>query len=134
MISFIPSLTSLDPNTASVSHVVDHITYVGEKIGFEHVGIGSDFDGMARGVRGLEDVGAFPRLVEEMVMRGMRNLDVESVLGRNIVRVLRDVEAFAKEQNAETPVLEDEVKPLWDREVIEYVESIYPEAEKCIFK
>lgn len=129
MISFIPALTNSDVTKAEPTHVVDHVLYVAEKIGFDHIGIGSDFDGMVNSVNGLEDVSKYPELVATMLCKGIRKSDVEKVIGLNIIRVLKEVEDTGRKYAKELPVLEDEIKPLWDENLRAYVRSRYPAAE-----
>ena len=81
----------------TLSDVADHIIYAGEKIGYEHVGIGSDFDGMLRGPEGLDEVSDYPRLVATLLRKGVTEEWVRQVAGLNILRVLDDVQkAVAK--------------------------------------
>jgi membrane dipeptidase len=129
MISLIPALTHQDPAKAEIGHVVDHIEYVGQKIGYDHVGIGTDFDGMATSVNDLEDVSKFPNLVAAMVSRGISRTDVEKVIGLNVIRVLKAVETVSTEKWKSLPVMEDSVKQLWSNEVRSYVRQLYPKAE-----
>jgi membrane dipeptidase len=129
MISLIPALTHQDPAKAEIAHVVDHIEYVGQKIGYDHVGIGTDFDGMATSVNDLEDVSKFPNLVAAMVSRGISRTDVEKVIGLNIIRVLNAVETVSMEKSKSLPVMEDSVKQLWSNDIRSYVRQLYPEAE-----
>jgi membrane dipeptidase len=116
MICFLPSLSGVlqdDKNTpASVKTVAAHIIYVGEKIGYEHVGIGSDFDGMLEGPEGLDDVSTYPRLVAELLARGVREENVKRILGTNLLSVLDAVALYAA-QNAACRVLCDEVHDIW---------------------
>ena len=131
MVSFIPHLTHRDPSEATVDHLVDHVVYVGERIGYEHVGLGSDFDGMVSAVRGVEDVSKYPNLVASMLARGIARPDVEKVVGRNVIRVLHDVEKVAeKARLAKMPPLEDKVKQLWSDKLREFAASQYPNAER----
>jgi membrane dipeptidase len=127
MISFIPALTQAEASRADINHVVDHIEYVARRIGFDHIGIGTDFDGMERSVGGLEDVSKFPDLVALMLSRGINRGDVEKVIGHNVIRVLRDVERVAEERDAKLPVLEDKVEQLWDDNIRAYVRRVYPD-------
>ncbi|KAG9230915.1 microsomal dipeptidase [Amylocarpus encephaloides] len=107
MISFYPGYTNCKfPDRASLGDVADHILYVGNLIGFEHVGIGSDFDGMAKGPLGLEDVSKYPDLLAELARRGISRHDVRSVAGGNILRVLAEGERVAHEMGDMLP-LED---------------------------
>src|SRR5689334_19404062 len=83
---------------ATRKQVVDHIVYVGETIGYDHVGIGSDFDGMLEGPDGLDDVSHFSALVEDLLRRGVSESNVQKVLGLNILRVLKEVEDIALQE------------------------------------
>lgn len=98
MICFLRELTApTDPtgSAPSLKDVADHIEYAGKRIGYEHVGIGSDFDGMLEGPEGLDDVTHFPMLIAELLRRGMSESDVKLVMGLNIIRVLEEVETHA---------------------------------------
>ncbi|KAF2869626.1 renal dipeptidase family [Massariosphaeria phaeospora] len=130
MISLIPALTASDPNTASLNDVVDHIVYVGDRIGYSHIGIGSDFDGMVKAVRGVEDISKMPSIIARMLERGISETNVKLVMGLNIIRVLQDVEDAARILEAQIPVLEDAVKHLWNADFRKFVESEYPDAQK----
>ncbi|OCL06613.1 hypothetical protein AOQ84DRAFT_398913 [Glonium stellatum] len=114
MISFYPQLLSNEANSpASLLDVVDHIEYVGKQIGYWHVGLGSDFDGMDHGPVGLEDVSKYPNIVEELLRRGVKKADIENISGGNILRVLEKVEQVAASL-VELRPLEDNVKPFFD--------------------
>lgn len=115
MISFLPSLTS-SSDPARVKEVANHIIHAGERIGFEHVGIGSDFDGVMQTVSGLEDVAMFPNLVEELLRRNVPENAVRGVVGLNFIRVLEQVEAVASasERRPDGHVLSDEIQPIFD--------------------
>ena len=80
----------------SVKDVVDHIDHVGKVAGFDHVGLGSNFDGVVSLPQNLEDVSCFPHLTQEMLNRGYSHEQIQKVLGGNARRVLRDVESVAK--------------------------------------
>ena len=111
MITFYPTyLKCSDPDSASLKEVADHIMYIGGLIGFDHVGIGSDFDGMQHGPRGLEDVSKYPDLIEELVQRGLGKEELGAVVGESILRVLNEVDLVAKELSKVLP-LEDRVRP-----------------------
>ena len=77
------------------------MVYIGELIGFEHVGIGSDFDGIRRTPRGLEDVTKFPDLVGELLRRGVSDADVAKVVGGNILRVWAEADRVALRMQGE---------------------------------
>jgi membrane dipeptidase len=113
MITFYPEYTNCeDPEAATLADVADHIQYVGNLIGYRHVGLGSDFDGMARGPKGLEDVSKYPNLVQELLDRGVAVDDVVAVVGGNVLRVLEAVEKVAH-TSRHLLSLEDDVKPFF---------------------
>ena len=71
--------------------VADHIEHAVEVAGIEHVGIGSDFDGIQRGPRGLEDASTYGHLGQLLARRGFGREDVERVLGGNLRRLFAEV-------------------------------------------
>ena len=75
----------------SIERLVDHVEHACEVAGPEHVGIGSDFDGIERGPEGLGDAACYPRLAAAMLARGFEEETVRGVLGDNFRRVFRDV-------------------------------------------
>ncbi|MFM9963560.1 MAG: dipeptidase [Planctomycetaceae bacterium] len=81
--------------TTSVKDVVDHIDHIGKVAGFDHVGLGSNFDGVVSLPQNLEDVSCFPHLTQEMLNRGYSREQIQKVLGGNARRVFREVEAVA---------------------------------------
>jgi membrane dipeptidase len=80
----------------SVAQVADHIDHVRRLAGIDHVGYGSDFDGITTTPVGLEDVSTFPALTAELLRRGYSDADARKVLGLNLLRVLRQAEAVAR--------------------------------------
>lgn len=80
---------------ATIADVADHIDYFVRRMGVDHVGIGSDFDGITAVVEGLEDVSKFPHLTAELIRRGYSDGDLEKILGGNLLRVLRANEKIA---------------------------------------
>lgn len=102
------------PGNSTLLQAVRHVLYIGERIGFEHVGLGSDFDGIEQTPEGLEDVSKFPDLVAELLRQGVSDEDAAKIVGGNMLRVWREVEDVAEEmQNAGEPVLEDELPGLF---------------------
>jgi membrane dipeptidase len=85
---------------ASISDVADHIDHVRKVAGIDHIGLGSDFDGIDRGPRGLESVADFPRLFAELLRRGYSESDLKKIAGQNLLRVLRAAEATAQRLQA----------------------------------
>jgi membrane dipeptidase len=81
----------------SVSDVADHIEHVIELVGIDHVGIGSDFDGISSAPTGLEDASTYPNLIEELLRRGLSEQDIRKICGENLLRVWSEVEMTAKE-------------------------------------
>jgi membrane dipeptidase len=76
--------------------VVDHIDRVVRIAGIDHVGLGSDFDGVMFLPAGLEDVGDYPNLTLELVRRGYSDEAVTQILGGNALRMLAEVEQAAE--------------------------------------
>ena len=82
---------------ASVADVADHIDRVVKLVGIEHVGIGSDYDGVGDSLpEGLKDVSTYPNLVAELLRRDYSERDIELVLGGNALRVWEQVEDLAR--------------------------------------
>jgi membrane dipeptidase len=81
-------LQGADPD---VSHLVDHIDRVDKLVGIDHVGLGSDFDGIGKTPVGLEDATGLPNITREMVRRDYSDEDIKKVLGDNFMRVFRQV-------------------------------------------
>lgn len=113
MVSFYPEYTRCaDPGQADIADVADHIQYIGHRIGYQHVGLGSDFDGMPTGVRGLEDVSHYPDLIRILLERGVSVKELAGVIGGNVLRALGAAEDVAASMAKEEP-LEDSVKPFF---------------------
>ncbi len=112
MVTFYPEFLHNDPQLASLQTIVDHIEYLGRKIGYRHIGLGSDFDGMEAGPLGVEDVSKYPNLIKELLRRGIKKKDIMAVMGLNVLRVLEKVEEVAEAQKDVLP-LEDHVKPFF---------------------
>ncbi len=94
----------------TVATVVDHIDHIVKVAGIDHVGVGSDFDGIDSWPVGLEDVSDYPRITEELLRRGYSETDVHKVLGGNALRALREAEAVARKLQAETRPQIDEIR------------------------
>ena len=76
---------------ATVADVADHIDHAVRIAGIDHVGIGSDFDGVSGPPNGLDDVSKMPALIEVLLERGYAERDVKKILGENYLRVIREV-------------------------------------------
>jgi membrane dipeptidase len=84
--------------------VADHIDHIRKVAGVDHVGIGSDFDGITELVEGLEDVTTFPALFAELARRGWTEADLRKLAGENILRVMsRAQEVAMRLQRERTP-------------------------------
>jgi membrane dipeptidase len=90
---------------ATLSQVADQIEYVRKVAGVDHVGIGSDFDGITEVVQGLEDVSTFPALFAELARRGWSDEDLRKLAGENFLRV------FARAEEIATKLQRDESSP-----------------------
>ncbi|KIW96594.1 uncharacterized protein Z519_01985 [Cladophialophora bantiana CBS 173.52] len=122
MINFSPGFIScLPPANESVlpkfyeknntlHQVARHIIYVGEKIGYDYVGLGSDFDGMGELTpKGLEGVDRYPDLIAELLRLGVSDADAAKVAGGNLIQVWKAVDEVAKRLQQQTLEGEDEV-------------------------
>jgi membrane dipeptidase len=76
---------------ATVEDIADHIDHAVKIGGIDHVGIGSDFDGIAATANGLEDISKMPALVAVLLKRGYGEGDLKKILGENVLRVVREV-------------------------------------------
>ena len=76
----------------SVSRLVDHVDHIVKLVGIEHVGIGSDFDGVQATLSDLKDVSQLPNLTRELLRRGYSEDDVQKILGGNMLRVMEEVQ------------------------------------------
>ena len=75
----------------SVKRVVDHIDHAVEKAGIEHVGLGSDFDGIEIAPEGLRDISMYGNIRAELQERGYREQEIRGILGGNLLRVMHEV-------------------------------------------
>jgi membrane dipeptidase len=81
------------PVLATLGDVADHIDHVVSLVGIDHVGIGSDYDGVGPTTPiGLEDVSRFPALIRELLDRGYGDEEIRKILGENTLRVWEEVE------------------------------------------
>lgn len=86
---------------ANVDTVLKHIDHVVKLVGIEHVGIGSDFDGVGDSLPdGLKDVSMYPNLIEGLLKRGYSEADIVKIMSGNLLRVWRQVEAVAAASQA----------------------------------
>jgi len=87
---------SLGSPHATIDQVVDHIVHAAMVAGVDHVGIGSDFDGVPALPQGLDSAAALPRVTDRMLERGISESDIEKILGGNFLRAFETIEAARK--------------------------------------
>ncbi|KAF3920669.1 hypothetical protein ABW21_db0207286 [Orbilia brochopaga] len=110
-VNFAPDfVTQTGDGKASLADVADHVVYIADKIGWDHVGFGSDFDGIGSTPTGLEDISKYPDLIAELLRRGAKDDDVKKATGGNVLRVWKAAEAVAtKLQSGGSQELEDDL-------------------------
>ncbi len=89
--SKIDSLRNQPELMGNIALVADHIDYVVKIAGIDHVGLGSDFDGVDHLPVGLEDVSKYPNLIQELLVRGYTREDIEKICSGNLFRVWNEV-------------------------------------------
>jgi membrane dipeptidase len=91
-----------DPGKTPLSVLIDHIDHIAKVAGIDHVGIGSDFDGVPlTGVpEGMEDIAKLPNITIELMKRGYSDTNINKVLGGNFLRVMSEVERVAAQMQA----------------------------------
>jgi membrane dipeptidase len=89
---------------ATIAQLADHIDHLRTVAGIDHVGLGGDYDGMASGPAGMEDVSGWPRLFAELARRGYTKADLEKISSGNMLRVLRAAEAYAAAHRGDPPI------------------------------
>ena len=88
---------------ATLSDVADHIDHLVQVAGIDHVGIGSDYDGISGDFPvGLPDVASYPRLFAELLRRGYSDGDLKKIAGQNLLRAMRGMERTAQQLQRET--------------------------------
>lgn len=96
----------------TIADVANHIDHIVKVAGIDHVGIGSDFDGITSWPVGLEDVSCFPRLTEELLKRGYSDDDVRKILGGNVLRAFREAGQVAERlQKSTQPEVDQPTRP-----------------------
>jgi membrane dipeptidase len=92
--------------SVGIGDVADHIEHIRQVAGVEHVGLGSDFDGVPEVPSGLDGVDKFPALLVELARRGWSDTELAKVAGENLLRVMAQVETVSKQLRAQrTPSL-----------------------------
>ena len=93
-----------------LEEVADHIEYIRKLAGVDHVGLGSDFDGMPDAPQGLDAVNRYPALLAELMRRGWSDADIAKLAGENILRVMAAAEQVAARLRATQPPSEAELE------------------------
>jgi membrane dipeptidase len=88
-------------DAGSVHLVLDHIDHIVRVAGVDHVGLGSDFDGIEAVPRQLEDVSTYPKITQGLLDRGYSEADIRKILGGNVLRAMRGAEHAAQQMAAE---------------------------------
>jgi microsomal dipeptidase-like Zn-dependent dipeptidase/D-alanyl-D-alanine carboxypeptidase len=92
-------LSALNPYPRGTIHdLVDHIDHIARVAGVEHVGLGSDFDGVSVLPEQLDDVSYYPYITQALIDRGYSDAEIQGILGGNLMRVFRAAEAYAAGQ------------------------------------
>jgi membrane dipeptidase len=85
-----------------LSMLIDHIDHIAKVAGIDHVGLGSDFDGVSGQLpQGLDSPADLPKITQALLDRGYSAEDIRKILGGNLLRVFREVEAVSKELQAQ---------------------------------
>ncbi|KAH7180436.1 membrane dipeptidase-domain-containing protein [Fusarium sp. MPI-SDFR-AT-0072] len=101
MVTFVPEHVTTRRRDAKMEMVIDHLFYIANRIGWDHVGLGSDFDGIASVIPGLEDVKCYPHLLKAILDRGATEEQLSKVIGENILRVWAGVEKVRDQMKGE---------------------------------
>ncbi len=88
---------------ATLAQIADHIDHIRQVAGVDHVGLGSDFDGIGDAPVGLEGVDKYPALLEELMRRGWTDSDIAKLAGENVLRVMAATETVAVKLRAMRP-------------------------------
>lgn len=81
--------------------LIDHIDHIAKVAGIDHVGLGSDFDGVTSLPEGIDSVADLPKITQALLQRGYTREQVHKILGGNLLRAMREVEATAKRIQSE---------------------------------
>ncbi|KAJ7072556.1 membrane dipeptidase-domain-containing protein [Mycena amicta] len=96
MVNFAPQFVA-DDGLADIAAVADHVEHIANVAGKKHVGIGSDYDGIASTPAGLEDVSKYPHLFAELYRRGWTKYELAGLAGANLLRVFEGAEQTSRE-------------------------------------
>jgi membrane dipeptidase len=88
---------------ATLAQIADHVDHIRQVAGVDHVGLGSDFDGIEDAPAGLDGVDKYPALLEELMRRGWTDADIAKLAGDNVLRVMAAAEKVAVKLRASRP-------------------------------
>jgi membrane dipeptidase len=85
-----------------LSALIDHIDHIAKVAGIDHVGLGSDFDGVSGQLpQGIDSAADLPKITAALLARGFSAEDCHKILGGNLLRVMREVEQVSRQMQAE---------------------------------
>ena len=90
-VTYVTQFLRSDEARASIDDVIGHIVHIAELVGVEHVGLGSDFDGVVRPLPGLENVRQVPLLAEKLAEKGFAPKEIALIMGGNFKRLFTEV-------------------------------------------
>ncbi|KAH8881098.1 dipeptidyl aminopeptidase [Thozetella sp. PMI_491] len=96
-----------NPDAADIETIVDHIMHIVEVAGWDHVGIGGDFDGTTTLANGISSVADYPKLLEAVMKRGATDSQIRKLVGENILRAMEQNEKVAAALSAEIQPVEE---------------------------
>jgi len=85
-----------------LSILIDHIDHVAKIAGIDHVGIGSDFDGISSSPEGMDSAADLPKITQALMARGYSAKDVNKILGGNFLRVFEKVQEVSRQLQSES--------------------------------
>lgn len=94
----------------TIHDLLDHIDHIAQVAGPEHIGIGSDFDGVSLLPSQLDDVSCYPYITQGLIDRGYTDEQIRGILGGNMLRVMRGVEAYAAKHRTDDSPKKDDAK------------------------
>jgi membrane dipeptidase len=86
----------------TVHDVADHVMHIVKVAGIDHVGLGSDFDGISLAPKQIDDVSKYPVLLQVLRDRGLNQEDISKICSGNILRVLQQAESVASRLKHQT--------------------------------
>ena len=83
--------------------LIDHIDHIAKTAGIDHVGLGSDFDGVSGATpEGIDSAADLPKITQALLDRGYNEKEIHKILGGNLLRVFGEVEKISRQMQSET--------------------------------